>query len=315
MATRPKATSPVLGAAMTLIEQAGDALVTRDSPFRHTFEAPLDRIRPDPDQPRKVFAEGELAALAATMAEQGQLQPVLLRRDPEQRGSYILVAGERRWRAARLNDWRAILAVEHDGDPEVAGLVENLQRVDLTPVEEARGLQRLIEGKHWTQVRAAEVLGRTKGEISATLRILTLPETVLEGVLTSELDIPRNALVEMARIEDPDVRERLLGLARAGALTVRAIRAARQAEERHAIGVEKEGLGSEPRPPARPGDRPSPQTRFSFRVLDRIIIGLRTIRATARPVRPADRERLEALRREIDVMLGAKDEGGRSQGK
>src|SRR4051812_4499214 len=119
---------------MTLIEQASDALVTRDSRFRHSFEAPIDRIRPDPDQPRKVFAEEELAGLATTMSEQGQLQPVLLRRDPEQRGGYVLVAGERRWRAARLNGWQTILAIEHEGDAEVATLLENLQRVDLSPV-------------------------------------------------------------------------------------------------------------------------------------------------------------------------------------
>ena len=167
MAPKPKAASPVLGATMAAIGHAGELLVTRDSRFRHTFEVPLNRISPDPDQPRKVFTEAEITALAATMAEQGQLQPVLLRRTPGQRGDFILVAGERRWRAARLNGWSEILAIEHDGDPEVVSLVENLQRVDLTPVEEARGLQRLIEGKGWTQTQAAEALGKSKGEVSA----------------------------------------------------------------------------------------------------------------------------------------------------
>ena len=306
MAARPKAASPVLGAAMTLIGDAGDALITRDSPFRHTFEAQVDRIRPDPGQPRKVFAEEEVAALAATMAEQGQLQPVLLRRDPEQRGSYVLVAGERRWRAALLNKWQAILAIDYDGDPDVAGLIENLQRVDLTPVEEARGLQRLIEGKEWSQAKAAEVLGRTKGEISATLRILTLPQTVLERVLTSELDIPRNALVELARIEDPDVRDQLVSLARAGTLTIRAIRSARQIEEQHTVGTrERNGQSTETQLPGRPDGEPLAPARFSFRALEQIAIRLRNIRETGRPVRPVDRERLEALRQEIDALLGS----------
>ena len=303
---RPKAPSPVLGTAMVAIEEAGGTLVTKDSRFRHTFEAPVDRIRPDPDQSRKAFSETEIAALAATMAEQGQLQPVLIRRDPERRGSYVLVAGERRWRAAKLNGWESILAIEYDGDPEVAALVENLQRVDLTPVEEARGLRRLIEGKGWTQAHAAEALGKTKGEISATLRILTLPDAVLEEVLTSELDIPRNALVELARIEDLRLREDLVRLARVGGLTIRAVRAAKQREGGRAdVRGENEHAPTAEAPPAATDDRrPSTGMRLTSHALDRIVAHLRVLREAGKPVRPADRERLEALRREINVLLG-----------
>jgi ParB family chromosome partitioning protein len=292
---------------MAAIEEAGETLVTKDSRFRHTFEAPVDRIRPDPDQSRKVFSETEIVALAATMAEQGQLQPVLIRRDPDRRGSYILVAGERRWRAANLNGWKSILAIEHHGDPEVAALVENLQRVDLTPVEEARGLRRLIEGKSWTQAHAAEALGKTKGEISATLRILTLPDALLEEVLTSELDIPRNALVELARIEDPLLREDLICIARAGGLTIRAVRAARQCEgDRTGIrSEENEDAPTLGAPPAVTDERrPSTGTRLTSHALDRVVAHIRALREAGKSVRPADRERLKALRQEINALLG-----------
>jgi ParB family chromosome partitioning protein len=282
---------------MALIGEASDTLVPKDSRFRHTFEAPVDRIRPDPEQPRKVFTEAEIAALAATMAEQGQLQPILLRRDAGRRDDYVIVAGERRWRAARLNGWPSVLAIEHEGDAEVAALVENLQRVDLTAVEAARGLDRLIKGKGWTQAQAAEVLGKSKGEVSATLRILTLPQPVLEGVLTSELDIPRNALIELARIEDTAVRDRLVELARNGGLTVKAIRTAREAE----VPGDRGAAGDEPgRPRERPG-RPAGQ--FSLENLDRLTSKLRAYREAGRTVSEGERRRLEDLRREVDALL------------
>jgi ParB family chromosome partitioning protein len=282
---------------MALIGEAGDTLVPKDSRFRHTFEAPVDRIQPDPDQPRKVFTEAEIAALAATMAEQGQLQPILLRRDPDQRGNYVIVAGERRWRAARLNGWPTVLAIEHDGDAEVAALIENLQRVDLTAVEEARGLDRLIKGKGWTQAQAAEVLGKSKGEISATLRILTLPQLVLDGVLTSELDIPRNALVELARIENTTVRDRLIGMARNGGVTIKAIRAAKEAEAPGNTGT----AGDDP---AQSSERRRPPVgQFSFGTLDQLTSKLRAYRGEGRTVSEGERKHLEDLRREIDALL------------
>lgn len=298
MAPRAKHPSPVLGAAMALIGEAGDTLVPKDSRFRHTFEAPIDRIQPDPDQPRKVFTEVEIKALAATMAEQGQLQPILLRRAPQQRGSYVIVAGERRWRAAQLNGWPTVLAIEHQGDAEVAALVENLQRVDLTAVEEARGLERLIQGKGWTQAQAAEVLGKSKGEISATLRILTLPPSVLDGVLTSELDIPRNALVELARIESPAIRDHLIDLARSGGLTIKAIRGTKEPGEPG----NKEPADAEP---GKATERPAPSSgQFTFKRLKPLTSKLRAYRETGKPVSKEERRYLEDLRKEVNALLG-----------
>lgn len=285
--------SPILGAVAATIEAESRALVTGDSGFRHTFEAPVGSIEPDPEQPRRTMDEVGLRQLAATMDERGQLQPILLRPHPDRRGIWLIVAGERRWRAARMLGWRNILAIEHDGDPEVAALLENLQRVDLTVVEEARGMRRLIDAKGWTQAKAADAVGRSKGEISAVLRVLTLPPEILDEVLTSELDLPRNVIVELARVSDVNELRRLVRLAREGGLTVRALRAA------------KEGVETPPQT-ARWGAAPR-AVRFSTAVLDRLAQRLAEVRSSGRPLAVQDRERLERLRVEIDALLAGSD--------
>ena len=284
MARRARAASPILGAVAATIEAESRALVT-DSGFRHTFEAAVASVEADPDQPRRAFDAAGLQQLAATMEEQGQLQPILVRRHPSQRGHWVIVAGERRWRAAQSLGWRSILAMEHDGDPEVAALLENLQRVDLTVIEEARGIRRLLDSKGWTQSQAADALGRSKGDLSAVLGVMSLPAGFLNEVLTSELNIPRNVLVELARVKDGAELARMIALARAGRLTVRELR------------QERDGAGG-----ARPGSA-GPAVRFSTTVLDRLALRLSEIRKAGKPVTAEDRTRLESLRAEIDALL------------
>lgn len=286
-----KRPSPILGAASAMIgEASGDLLMSRDSGFHHTMELRVDQIDADPNQPRKSFGEDELAGLAASMSEQGQLQPILVRRHPTDRGQWIVVAGERRWRAAQRLGWELILAIEHGGDPEILALIENLQRVDLTPVEEARALKRLIDGKGWSQNQAAEALGKTKGEISATLRILTLPEDILEGVLTSELGLTRNVLVELARVEDPSIRGDLIQSARGGSLSVRSIRSAKSpATTSSVIATEN------------PSPRPLPRSGINLAAVDRLAKTLRGVSPAL--LRDTDRNNLQALRDVIDALL------------
>lgn len=278
--------SPILGAVTSMIGEASGTLVTSNSRFRHSFEVDVSTIASDPAQARKRFDDDDIAALAATMAEQGQLQPILLRRDPQARNRWIIVAGERRWRAAQHNGWVSLLAMEHDGDPDVAALIENLQRVDLSPVEEARGLQRLLAVKGWSQDRAADALGRVKSEISATLRILTLPADLLDAVLTSELEISRNVLVELARVEDPLRRDALLDKLRDGNLTIRAIRAAREPET------------ITPRP-----NRTRSTATLNYHGITRMAQQLRGLREANPALTEIDREALGKLRAEIDALL------------
>jgi ParB family chromosome partitioning protein len=224
MARSRKTASPVLGAAMSAIGDAAETLVSSSSRFRHSMEVPVADIRADPEQPRKRFDAAELRALGATLQAEGQLQPVLLRRDPARRGQWILVAGERRWRAAQAIGWSSLLAIEHQGDADVAALLENLQRVDLSPVEEAQGVRRLVTQKGFSQARIAALLGRSAAEISATMRLLSLPEAFLSQAAA----VPRNVLVELARVPEGPARNRLMQQALAGSLTVRAIRGALQ---------------------------------------------------------------------------------------
>jgi ParB family chromosome partitioning protein len=290
---RTRRPSPILGAATAAIGEASAVLVPRESRFRHSFEVPVDAIRPDPGQARKSFGQAELAELAATMAEQGQLQPILVRGDPTGTARWMIVAGERRWRAAVANGWRTILAIEHEGDAEVASLIENLQRVDLNPVEEARGLQRLIGEKGWSQTHAARALGKSKGAVSSLLRILSLPDDVLEAVLTSELAIPKNVLVELARIEEPNARSRLLALARAGTLTVRALRDAATEGEQEAN-----------RQPAIVPQRQSGSGRPDlFSRVEHMTARLRQVRLADRTLDERGRTCLLTLRDEIDQIL------------
>ncbi len=308
MAARSRPPSPILGAAAAMIGEASTALVGKESRFRHTFEIPLDNIRPDPNQSRKTFDAEEIAALAATMASAGQLQPILVRPDPATRGGWIIVAGERRWRAARLNGWDSILAIAHDGDPEIAALIENLQRVDLSPIEEARGLERLITGKGWTQNDAAAALGKSKAEISARLRILSLAPEVLSLVENAEPPVPRNVLVELARLEDPALQLRLARKARTGGLTVRAVRAAKAYAEAgwrsREEADEEAGADSDAR-----DFPPDQETKFSYADFAQLLAGIRALQAhlSARPERlsPLLRTALQHLRAEIDAVLAA----------
>src|SRR5579859_1984791 len=140
MPQRSRRPSPLLTTASSMIADASARLVIAGSRFRHSFEVAVTAVTPDPEQPRKTFIDADIAGLAATMAEHGQLQPILLRRDPAAADRWIIVAGERRWRAALHNGWTTLLAIESDSDPEVVTILENLQRVGLSPVEEARGL-------------------------------------------------------------------------------------------------------------------------------------------------------------------------------
>lgn len=143
-------------------------------------EINVELIAPNPNQPRRRFDEEALVALADSLAEQGVLQPVLVR--PLPGGSYELVAGERRWRAAQIAGFEQIPAiVEQRDDTEAleAAIVENMARADLNPVEEARAVAALVEELGMTKKAVGRRVGRSRSAISNLLRILDLPDSVL----------------------------------------------------------------------------------------------------------------------------------------
>ena len=141
---------------------------------------PIEFLHPSPFQPRRSFAEDELEALAASVREHGVLQPLLVR--PGRSGAgYEIVAGERRWRAAQLAGLHEVPVVVRElGDRETLelALVENLQRSDLAPLEEAQAFQRLIEEFGHTQEALASALGKSRSHVANTLRLLGLPPLV-----------------------------------------------------------------------------------------------------------------------------------------
>lgn len=154
-----------------------------------TTALPLSEIEPDKGQPRKQFDDAALSELAASIAEHGVLQPIVVR--PSPMGGYIIVAGERRWRAARLAGLTEIPAVIReitDTQAMEIALIENLQREDLNPVEEAMGYQQLMERCNYTQEAAASRLSKSRSAVANSLRLLHLPKSVLELLRTGQLN-------------------------------------------------------------------------------------------------------------------------------
>ena len=149
---------------------------------------PINDIEPNRDQPRKIFDEEALGELAKSIADHGVIQPLLVR--PMTDGSYQLIAGERRWRASRmagLTEVPVVIREMSDSEAMELALVENLQREDLNPIEEARGFQLLMETYALTQEQAASRVGKSRPAVANAMRLLLLPDDVLQMVETGVL--------------------------------------------------------------------------------------------------------------------------------
>ena len=143
----------------------------------------ISEIEPNREQPRKEFDSEALSELADSISQHGVLQPLLLR--PMLSGGYRIVAGERRWRAARmagLSEVPAVIREMTDAEEMLFALIENLQREDLTPLEEARGYRTLIEAQDFTQEEVSKAVGKSRPAITNALRLLNLPEDI-QGML------------------------------------------------------------------------------------------------------------------------------------
>ena len=151
-------------------------------------ELPIYKVEPNPDQPRREFDEEELQALADSITVHGVIQPLTVREMPN--GYYQIIAGERRWRAARIAGLSDVPVVVIEADDKKAmelALIENLQRQDLNPVEEAMGYQSLIEEYGLTQEETAERVGKSRPAVANTLRLLSLTPEVLEKLKIGQL--------------------------------------------------------------------------------------------------------------------------------
>ena len=181
---------------------------TMGAPGESVRQIPVDRVRPNPHQPRKTFDAAALDELKASILEHGVLVPILVRELAE---GYELIAGERRWRACAAAQRAVIPAIVRpstDRESLEVAIIENLQRENLNPLEEAAGIAQLIEAHDFTQEQVAQRLGKSRPAVTNTLRLLALPEAVkallAEGRLTAGhartiLSAPENARLQLAQ--------------------------------------------------------------------------------------------------------------------
>lgn len=182
-------------------------------------QIPVDLLDPNPFQPREHFSPESLEELAASIRERGVLQPILARTNPAQQERFFIVAGERRWRAAALAGLHDIPAIVRDmteADAAIAALIENLQREDLNPMEEAEGYNRLLEELEITQEKLAEAVGKSRTQIANALRLLNLPHPLQDEVRKGALSFGH----ARALLSHPEP-ETLAAMVQARGLTVR----------------------------------------------------------------------------------------------
>ena len=193
MAKKQSGLGKGLGALM--LENNTDSMVSTDT-------LAVNDIIPNKEQPRKTFDEAALQELADSIKQHGVLQPLLVR--PLTTGGYQLVAGERRWRASRLAELKEVpVIIKELSDTEAMeiAIIENLQREDLNPIEEAEGLQALIDKCGFTQEEVATSVGKSRPAITNALRLLRLPEEVRQ--MTKDGDISAGHALSLIHISEP----------------------------------------------------------------------------------------------------------------
>jgi ParB family transcriptional regulator, chromosome partitioning protein len=183
---------------------------------------PVREVRANPDQPRKHFDEEKLAELAASIKAHGLLQPIVVRRAAE---GFELIAGERRLRAAQIAEIDRLPALVREvDDPLELALIENLQREDLSPLEEAEALAALIARHGYSHREVAELLGKSRPYVSNTLALTRLPGAVKTDLQRDGAAISREILMGVARQEDPETALALWRRLQVGLLSVRRFR-------------------------------------------------------------------------------------------
>ncbi len=192
-----------------------------DDPRARVFELAVGEIVPNPNQPRRVFDEQALSALADSILAHGLMQPIVVRAS-ENGGGYELIAGERRWRAAKLAGLDTVRAVISSADDEQSAqlaLIENIQRADLNPIERAMGFAQLIERFGLTQQRLADRMGMSRPAVANLMRLLELDADLQEHIGEGTLSIGHGKV--LLGCPDPEQRKRLAAQCIAEGWTVR----------------------------------------------------------------------------------------------
>ncbi len=173
--------------------------------IRTSKEVPVEQMHPSPFQPRQDWDEEALQSLADSIAEKGVLQPILVRRDPSDSSLYEIIAGERRWRAAQiaqLHQVPVIIKELTDADSLEIAIIENIQREDLSAIEEAEGYKRLIDEFEYTQEIMAKQLGKSRSHVTNMMRLLNLPISVQKMIRVG--DLSAGAARTLVTVDDPE---------------------------------------------------------------------------------------------------------------
>lgn len=189
----------------------------------------IGNILPNPDQPRKTFDEASLRELADSIERHGLLQPVTVKRMEDDQDRYYLVAGERRFRACQLLGRTKIHGIVlTSGNIDELAIIENLQREDLNPMEEAEALAKLMDRYQYTQEVLGKVVGKAQATISNLLNLNKLPARIKDEYAAAEVKISKSVLMEIARHSDPGEQFQLWDSVKSGGVTVRATREAKK---------------------------------------------------------------------------------------
>lgn len=179
-----------LGRGLSALLGEAEEITHAVDPAAGVRDIPIELIHANPDQPRRHFAEAELAELAESIRDKGVLQPVLLRPSKRAEGEYEIVAGERRWRASQragLQTLPALIRSLADAEAFEIAIIENVQREDLNPIEEARAYSALMGVMQITQEEAAKRVGKSRSHVANTMRLMQLPEVVQDHVIEGRL--------------------------------------------------------------------------------------------------------------------------------
>jgi ParB family chromosome partitioning protein len=288
----------VNGTAVALPEAPGGGQL-QPVPGAHFAEVPIDAIRPNPKQPRTVFDEDELAELVHSIREIGVLQPVVVRPVPGHDGvdqvRYELIMGERRWRASREAGRETVPAIikETDHDDLLRdALLENLHRSQLNPLEEAAAYQQLLDDFGCTQEVLAGRIGRSRPQISNTLRLLRLPPSVARRVAAGVLSAGHARA--LLALPDAAAMERVAQKVVAEGISVRGV------EELVALG--EDGAPAATRRPPRPGQRRPQLDDLAADLSDRLDTRVRLALGKTKGRLTVEFASVEDLHRILEVM-------------
>jgi ParB family chromosome partitioning protein len=207
-------------------------------------KVPIEFLTPNPKNPRRHFGDAELTDLAQSIREHGVVQPVVARPSPTQAGRYEIIAGERRWRAAQRAGLTEIPIIVRDVNDRTAlelAIIENVQRTDLNPVEEALGYQQLIDDHGYTQADLGNVIGKSRSHVANTLRLLKLPDVIRDMLVDGALSAGHARTLVTA--EDP------AGLAK------RIVEEGLSVRQTEALAQMPAGISNGARPAAKPAEK------------------------------------------------------------